>query len=82
MTEIPWRSHHEFEREEAKQIQQSLLPGDPLEGPAFEIAYRFWPYSGVGGDFADFFILQDGQSGLYVGDVVGKGLGCACMRRL
>ena len=48
-----------------------------LQGPSFEIAYRFSPYAGVGGDFADFFLLPNGQAGLYVGDVVGKGLSAA-----
>ena len=33
--------------------------------------------AGVGGDFADFFTLPDGQVGLYLGDVVGKGLSAA-----
>jgi phosphoserine phosphatase RsbU/P len=67
----------EFEREEARQIQHSLLPAGPLQGPSFEINYRFSPYAGVGGDFADFFELPDGQVGLYVGDIVGKGLPAA-----
>src|SRR6202050_2052131 len=67
----------EFEREEARQIQQSLLPAGPLRGTSFEITYRFSPYAGVGGDFADFFELPDGQVGLYIGDVVGKGLAAA-----
>ena len=31
----------------------------------------------MGGDFADFFQLPDGQIGIYVGDVVGKGLPAA-----
>lgn len=67
----------EYEREEAKQIQLSLLPGGPISGASYEIAYRFSPYAGVGGDFADFFTLPDKQLGLYVGDVVGKGLSAA-----
>jgi phosphoserine phosphatase RsbU/P len=67
----------ELESLEAREIQQSLLPGATLEGSSFEIAYRFAPYAGVGGDFADFFVLPDGHAGLYVGDVVGKGLPAA-----
>ncbi|HEX4001702.1 MAG TPA: SpoIIE family protein phosphatase [Candidatus Acidoferrales bacterium] len=67
----------EFEREEARQIQLSLLPACPLSVPRYEIAYRFSPFGGVGGDFADFFTLPDGQLGLYIGDVVGKGLSAA-----
>jgi phosphoserine phosphatase RsbU/P len=66
-----------FEREEARQIQYSLLPAGSLVGSTFEIAFRFSPFAGVGGDFADFFELPDGQVGLYVGDVVGKGLPAA-----
>ena len=31
----------------------------------------------MGGDFADFFKLPNGQAGIYVGDVVGKGLSAA-----
>jgi phosphoserine phosphatase RsbU/P len=67
----------EYEREEARQIQLSLLPAGPLSGQSYEIAYRFSPFAEVGGDFADFFALPDGQLGLYMGDVVGKGLTAA-----
>ena len=67
----------EYEREEARQIQLSLLPAAPLRGHSYEVAYRFSPYAGVGGDFADFFTLPDGQVGIYLGDVVGKGLSAA-----
>jgi sigma-B regulation protein RsbU (phosphoserine phosphatase) len=70
-------SYSDFEDDEARQIQQSLLPTGPLTASSFEIAYRFWPFTGVGGDFADFFTLPNGHAGLYVGDVVGKGLAAA-----
>jgi hypothetical protein len=33
----------EYEREEARQIQLSLLPAGPLAGPSYEVAYRFSP---------------------------------------
>ncbi|MGC1831245.1 MAG: PP2C family protein-serine/threonine phosphatase [Candidatus Acidiferrales bacterium] len=75
--EAPSRDAVELERDEARQIQQSLLPVGPLKGATFEISYRFSPFSNVGGDFADFFTLPDGYVGLYVGDVVGKGLPAA-----
>jgi serine phosphatase RsbU (regulator of sigma subunit) len=67
----------EYEREEARQIQLSLLPSGPLAGPSYEIAYRFSPFGGVGGDFADFFALPNAQIGIYMGDVVGKGVSAA-----
>ncbi len=68
---------NELEREEARQIQLSLLPGGALITNAAQVAYRFEPFAGVGGDFADFFELPNGQVGIYVGDVVGKGLSAA-----
>jgi phosphoserine phosphatase RsbU/P len=67
----------EYEREEARQIQLSLLPAGPLCAPDYEIAFSFSPFGGVGGDFADFFLLPNGMLGLYMGDVVGKGLSAA-----
>jgi phosphoserine phosphatase RsbU/P len=65
------------DKEEAREIQQSLIPTGGLRGDDFEIAYRFSPLTEVGGDFADFFQLPNGRVGLYVGDVVGKGLSAA-----
>ena len=62
---------------EAKLIQSSLLPPKGLCHESVEIASRFIPFSEVGGDFADFFLLPDGFIGIYLGDVVGKGLPAA-----
>jgi serine phosphatase RsbU (regulator of sigma subunit) len=62
---------------EAREIQQSLIPGGALKSNRFEVAFRFSPLAEVGGDFADFFTLPNGLIGLYVGDVVGKGLSAA-----
>jgi phosphoserine phosphatase RsbU/P len=66
-----------LERNEAYLIQQSLLPRDFLLTPTIEISYRARPFSDVGGDFLDYFYLADGALGLYLGDVVGKGLPAA-----
>ena len=62
---------------EAKLIQSSLLPTEGLRHHAVEIAFRFIPFSEVGGDFVDFFALPNGFVGIYLGDVVGKGLPAA-----
>lgn len=62
---------------EAREIQQSLIPNGGLKSSRFEVAFRFSPLTEVGGDFADFFTLPNGLIGLYVGDVVGKGLSAA-----
>jgi phosphoserine phosphatase RsbU/P len=64
----------EDHRREALAIQCSLLPAGMLRDASVEIAFRYSPFAEVGGDFADFFRLPDGHIGLYLGDVVGKGL--------
>ena len=69
-------SCEEYARE-ARLIQSSLLPTKGLCHESAEIAFRFIPFADVGGDFADFFVLPDGIIGIYLGDVVGKGLPAA-----
>jgi serine phosphatase RsbU (regulator of sigma subunit) len=69
-----WPHTLEAAKDEARLIQDSLLPSGTLRGEGFEIAFRFSPLGEVGGDFADFFQLPNGLVGLYLGDVVGKGL--------
>jgi len=51
---------------DAKLIQSSLLPTQELRHESVEIAFRFMPFSEVGGDFVDFFRLPDGFIGLYL----------------
>jgi hypothetical protein len=40
------------EKDEAREIQNSLLPSGTLRNAFIEIAYRFSPFGEVGGDFA------------------------------
>ena len=63
--------------EEACLIQKLLLPREPLRGPNSEISYLVRTFGEVGGDFLDYFCLSDGRLGIYVCDVVGKGLPAA-----
>ena len=65
------------EMEEARFIQQAMVAVEPLKAPPVELAVLFRPVLEVGGDFLDYFWLDDGQLGLYMGDVVGKGLPAA-----
>jgi sigma-B regulation protein RsbU (phosphoserine phosphatase) len=69
-------SCEEYARE-ARLIQSSLLPTKGLCQRSVEVAFRFIPFAQVGGDFADVFLLPDGFIGIYLGDVVGKGLPAA-----
>ncbi|MFY9751248.1 MAG: PP2C family protein-serine/threonine phosphatase [Candidatus Acidiferrales bacterium] len=67
----------DLEKDQAREIQQSLLPVATLKDPRYEVACRYSPLAEVGGDFADFFTLPNDMVGIYIGDVVGKGLAAA-----
>lgn len=67
----------EEELEEARAIQNVMLPEQSLEVGSVSIHHEFQPVAGVGGDFLDYFELSDGTIGLYLGDVSGKGLPAA-----
>lgn len=62
---------------EACLIQKLLLPREPLRTPCFEVSYLARSHGDVSGDFLDYFCLSDGRLGMYMGDVVGKGLPAA-----
>ncbi len=68
------------ELEIARNIQESILPRDFPPFPArsdFDLYAAMIPAREVGGDFYDFFLLDDGRLGLVVGDVSGKGVPAA-----
>jgi len=65
------------EMEEARSLQQALVPTEALCGERCQFASRFRPAQSVGGDFLDYFVLSDGTVGYFLGDVVGKGLPAA-----
>lgn len=65
------------ELEEARAIQNVMLPAEALCAGPVTIAHKFQPVHLVGGDFLDYFELTDGSVGFYVGDVSGKGLPAA-----
>lgn len=67
----------EQELVEARAIQNAMLPGESLKTQEVEVSHAFQPYEQVGGDFLDYFTLSDGNVGLYIGDVSGKGLPAA-----
>lgn len=65
------------ELEEARAIQNVMLPAESLQTGRARISHHFQPVAEVGGDFVDYFKLSDGCIGLYLGDVSGKGLPAA-----
>ena len=70
----------ESELDLARQIQESILPRTyPAfpERPEFDLFARTTPAREVGGDFYDFFFVDDTHLGMVVGDVSGKGVPAA-----
>ena len=65
------------EMEVAFQIQMGMLPAaDPVidEHSAFHVAGSMNPAKGVGGDFFDYFLIDEDHLALVIGDVSGKGI--------
>jgi serine phosphatase RsbU (regulator of sigma subunit) len=75
--EMRERERIEQELQVARRIQQALLPKGAPELVGWEIAQYYQPAREVGGDFYDFFELDDGRLGLVIGDVSGKGIPAA-----
>jgi serine phosphatase RsbU (regulator of sigma subunit)/ketosteroid isomerase-like protein len=75
--ELKERERIDQELRLAQRIQQALLPKElpPLGG--WEIVPYYQPAREVGGDFYDFLPLDDGNVGLVIGDVSGKGIAAA-----
>jgi sigma-B regulation protein RsbU (phosphoserine phosphatase) len=67
------------EAQEARAIQQALLPKSSPFIPGFEISGLSVPAGAVGGDWYDFIDLRDGRWGLVLADVSGKGMAAALL---
>jgi len=68
------------EMESAAQIQRTFLPQAAPTGPLenkFDIFAVMKPAKSVGGDFYDYFLVDDKKLGFVVGDVSGKGVPAA-----
>jgi serine phosphatase RsbU (regulator of sigma subunit) len=71
------RERIEHELKVARSIQQASLPKKVPDLEGWQITPFYQPAREVGGDFYDFFELEDGQLGLVVGDATGKGVPAA-----
>ncbi len=67
------------EADEARIIQQALLPRTSPLIPGFIVAGLSTPAGAVGGDWYDFIPLPDGRWGLVLADVSGKGTAAALL---
>jgi sigma-B regulation protein RsbU (phosphoserine phosphatase) len=67
------------EANEARKIQQALLPRSSPLIPGFTISGLSTPAGAVGGDWYDFIPFDDGRWGLVLADVSGKGTAAALL---
>ena len=58
----------------ATRVQRSFLPGETLDTSSSHIHATMHAAKEVGGDFYDFFPLDDHRIGVVIGDVAGKGV--------
>jgi sigma-B regulation protein RsbU (phosphoserine phosphatase) len=67
------------ELEMAAAVQRHLFPADGLEDEALEIYGACLPALGVGGDYYDYFHMDDRRTGVAIADVAGKGIAAALL---
>jgi sigma-B regulation protein RsbU (phosphoserine phosphatase) len=65
--------------EMAAEVQRHLFPADGLENNAVEIFGVSVPALGVGGDYYDYFEIDDRRVGIAIADVAGKGIAAALL---
>jgi len=73
------RKRLETELEVARDIQANLLPDAALATGQFAISGRNEPCLQVGGDYFDYFMLDNGDLCFAIADVSGKGIPAALM---
>jgi serine phosphatase RsbU (regulator of sigma subunit)/ketosteroid isomerase-like protein len=75
--ELRERERIEQELRVARSIQQASLPKEVPDLEGWQINPFYQPAREVGGDFYEFFALDDGRVGFAVGDATGKGVPAA-----
>ncbi len=73
------RAAMDRDAQEARVIQQALLPKSSPYIPGFSISGLSVPARAVGGDWYDFIPFADGRWGLVLADVSGKGTAAALL---
>jgi PAS domain S-box-containing protein len=72
------RERAERELEVAREVQRSLLPGEPLRVAGYEVAGACVPSYFAAGDFYDWFPCRGGGA-IVLGDATGHGIGPALL---
>jgi phosphoserine phosphatase RsbU/P len=78
-TEISQRERISREIEIAREVQERLFPQSYPKVAGVDLAGYCRPAQAVGGDYYDFFVLDDGRLALALGDISGKGISAALL---
>ena len=78
-SEAARRERIDREIEIAREVQERLFPQQLPTLPGHSIHGACRPAQGVGGDYYDVLMLDDGSLGLAIGDVSGKGISAALL---
>jgi sigma-B regulation protein RsbU (phosphoserine phosphatase) len=78
-SEITQRERISREIEIAREVQERLFPQSYPKVPDVDLAGYCRPAQAVGGDYYDFFLLDDGRLALALGDISGKGISAALL---
>ena len=78
-SEAARRERIDREIEIAREVQERLFPQQIPTLPGHSIHGACRPAQGVGGDYYDVLMLDDGSLGLAIGDVSGKGISAALL---
>lgn len=65
------------ELEVARIVQENLLPGRQFKQNRLELMATLTQMSHIGGDYYDFFVVDEENSGIFVGDASGHGISSA-----
>ncbi|MCC5814311.1 MAG: SpoIIE family protein phosphatase [Leptospira sp.] len=69
----------EKERERALRVMKEVLPTSTPKIKGLDIASEYNPYDQIGGDFFQFYPIDDHKIGLFIADISGHGLSAALL---
>jgi sigma-B regulation protein RsbU (phosphoserine phosphatase) len=75
----PGENRHDWEMELAREVQNRAFPSTRPHIAGLDYYSDWRPAHGLSGDYLDYFELPEGNLGLAIGDVSGKGLAAALL---
>lgn len=71
------KDQNDYELDLANKIQKQFIPDKSFEIPGYEIKSLFKPLRAIGGDYFDYYSLDENSMGIILADVMGHGIPAA-----